>query len=73
MQEGMNKYGFTTDDLRKAENVDFKTMHQMFMDTGLRIQTNAKRGLKTLVVIHYGGHGVIHKGVTQAFVNDPDP
>ena len=27
MQEGMNKYGFTTDDLRKAENVDFNTMH----------------------------------------------
>ena len=25
------------------------------------------------MVVHYGGHGVIHKGVTQAFVNDPDP
>ena len=64
MQEGMSELGFTTDDLRKAENVSFDTMHQMFMDTGFRIKKNNDRGLKTLVVVHYGGHGVIHNGVT---------
>ena len=34
--------------------------------------TNHSQGFKTLVVIHYAGHGVISKGTTNAILNDPD-
>ena len=46
-------------------------MHKMIMDTGERINQNKKQGLQTLVVVHYGGHGVVHNGAIQAVLPDP--
>ena len=37
MQEEMNEFGFNSDSLRKAENMDFQTMHAMIVDTLKRI------------------------------------
>ena len=67
----MNEFGFNSDSLRRAENVNFATMHKMIMDTGERIMINKKRGLNTLVVVHYGGHGVVHNAAVQAVLPDP--
>ena len=45
----------------------------MLLSTADRVRINQKRGLKTLVIAHFGGHGVIdHEGLTQAVLNDPE-
>ena len=45
----------------------------MLLSTADRVRKNQKRGLKTLVVVHFGGHGVIDLlGQTQAILNDPE-
>ena len=73
MKRGFSKYGFSSDDYRREENVDFETISDILLSTANRVRKNEKRGLKTLVIAHFGGHGVIdHKGLTQAILNDPE-
>ena len=73
MKKGLSQYGFSSDDFRKEENVDYETISDMLKSTAHRVRINEERGLKTLVIVNFKGHGVIDKGLTtQAVLNDPE-
>ena len=70
MERGLKGYGLNRADIMKEQDADYDTMKDLLDGARHKIITNHARGLKTLVIIHYGGHGVMFGNVTHAVVND---
>lgn len=67
----MRKYGLSRPEIMQEQDASYETIKELIDGARHKIVTNKGRGLKTLIIVHYGGHGVMKGNVTHAVVNDP--
>jgi len=67
----MRNYGLSRPDIMQEQDASYETIKELIDGARHKIVTNKGRGLKTLIIVHYGGHGVMKGNVTHAVVNDP--
>ena len=58
--EKILEFGFKPSNVFKAENVNYTTIMQQIENIREIIKKNHKKGLKTLVVIYFAGHGCMY-------------
>ena len=64
-------YKFKDDDIDARVDVSSKEVGKMMMDAMRKVENNHKRNRNTLIVVHYGGHGVSINDTVHTLSNHP--
>lgn len=59
MERGMLGYGISRPNIMQEQDASYDTMKALIDGARQKIVTNKGQGLKTLVIVYYGGHGVM--------------
>ena len=69
----LGKLGIKESEIRKHENLSKQEFNTLMMSIKDEVFANQKKGLKTWVFFHYGGHGLMNNGYTEVVCNSRNP
>lgn len=70
VKNGLKKFGFNDFNIHSYQNADQATVTSAMRGCQRMLETNDERGVKTVLVVYYAGHGCMRDNTTQLLLND---